>query len=453
MSQPPRQPPHMPGPPPGDSGHTGMSHLFRRLARSQDAALGAAKGRPLKLTDSRPGLLATIQDRRRRDRRTMVLASFGTAVATAIFLVAVNAPVHFQLDMFGARSGAPADVGQPLLADAQSDLPLRFADGSTVTFLAGSAGRLQRLTGSGAEVVIERGRLEAHVVHAATTLWLVHAGPFKVRVTGTRFEVGWSAARFDVAVYEGSVMVEGAVLGAGVSLRAGQRLTIEAGVVRTLALSQAPRSSLSDAEPGKPAPTPAPPSPDSPLIGTEPPSAATPPEASGESAARMPAAESWRDADWLLAAERGDYREAMATAKNLGWGGLCHRLDARRLLILGDVARYAGMPTEARRAFAALVARFPTDPRAADGMFSLGRLAFEAGHVDRAAHWFKRYVDDWPNGPLADQAAGRLVECAVRSEDPDTAESAARAYLDRAPNGPHAGLARQVLEKSAAPQP
>ena len=38
-----------------------------------------------------------------------------------------------------------------------------------------------------AELEIERGRLEAHVVHAASTVWLVHAGPYRVRVTGTRF--------------------------------------------------------------------------------------------------------------------------------------------------------------------------------------------------------------------------------------------------------------------------
>ena len=112
------------------------------------------------------------------------------------------------------------------------------------------------------------------------------------------------------------------------------------------------------------------------------------------------------DSDWLALAKHGAYAEAFTAARRAGWSRLCHRLDAHRLLTLGDVARYAGARVRAREAFEALVRRFPRDPLAADAIFSLGRLAFESEQSDRAARWFRRYVDDWPHGPLADQAVG-----------------------------------------------
>jgi len=157
------------------------------------------------------------------------------------------------------------------------------------------------------------------------------------------------------------------------------------------------------------------------------------------------------DNDWLALAKHGAYAEAFSAAKRAGWSRLCHRLDAHRLLTLGDVARYAGARVRAREAFEALVRRFPRNPLAADAVFSLGRLAFESEQSDRAARWFRRYVDDWPQGPLADQAVGRLVECAIHMHDAEAARGAARAYLARAPRGPHAQLARLILRDGVGP--
>ncbi|MEP6653040.1 MAG: tetratricopeptide repeat protein [Myxococcales bacterium] len=323
---------------------------------------------------------------------------------------------------------------QAFVADARSDLPLRFTDGSMVIFRAGSAGRMQRLTSSGAEIVLERGWLEAHVVHADTTLWLVHAGPFRVRVTGTRFAMTWAAASFELDLYEGAVVIDGSVLGAGVPLRAGQRLKVASGVVL-----------IEPMEPGAAAPGDA--------TGRRFEGKDNAPPESGESGSQSDQSSqsdqnsqsSQNNSDWWRLAERGKYLDAFAAAKRAGWNALCHRVDARRLLTLGDVARYSGAQVEARQAFEAAVTRFPDHPLAADAVFSLGRLAFESNRPGEASRWFRRYVADWPDAPLADQAVGRLVECAVRAEDRPAAQAAARRYLTRAPRGPHATLAREVL--------
>jgi hypothetical protein len=318
-----------------------------------------------------------------------------------------------------------------------------------------------------------------------------------VRVTGTRFAVVWLAARLDVSLFEGSVVIDGAVLGAGVPLHAGQRLSVDRGLVRTDPLAADEAAGATSAGVVVPAPAApqaagtaamapqGPPAAAAPAAGTavaDPSTIASHPgavsshpgavsshpgavsshpgavsshplDASPVAADSEPAPSRTRavDSDWLTLAKHGAYAEAFSAAKRAGWSRLCHRLDAHRLLTLGDVARYAGVRGRAREAFEVLVRRFPRDPLAADAVFSLGRLAFESEQSDRAARWFRRYVDDWPHGPLADQAVGRLVECAIHMHDTEAARGAARAYLARAPRGPHAQLARQILRDGVGP--
>jgi TolA-binding protein len=364
------------------------------------------------------------------------------AVAAVLAMVVHRGPSPVQV----GRGGLPGETGRLLVADARTDLPLQFADGSHLTFRSGSTGRMQRLGGDGAEVFLEKGRLEAHVIHAAATLWLVHAGPYRVRVTGTRFSVSWSSARLDVALFEGAVVIDGAVLGAGVPLRAGQRLIVDRGVVRTELLDATELPVATSAAAMAPPPAAAAPPAGAPVEPLAP--AATSAHGAAPTGDAVTAkSRAGDDADWLTLAKQGAYVEAFSSAKRAGWTRLCRHLDAHRLLTLGDVARYAGARARARQAFEALVSRFPRDPLAADAVFSLGRLAFESDQSDRAARWFRRYVEDWPHGPLADQAVGRLVECAIHMHDIEAARAAARAYLARAPAGPHARLAHQILRE------
>lgn len=489
-------------PPPTGSPQQPLDALWQRLAEAQDAALLA--GRSVSGVDPVPAVRGLAARRFVRRRRAGVLVLAMGAMAAGIALYAHKAPLRVQL----GRGGQPGMQGDALVADARSDLPLLFSDGSTVTFRAGAVGRMQRLTAAGAELEIARGRLEAHVVHAASTVWLVHAGPYRVRVTGTRFVVDWVSPRLNVAVYQGSVVVDGGALGAGVPLRAGQQLTVRDGVVRVEAVPAGQVSTVGqEHEQGQGqeddshgagrmvamAPRPAFPGVDTEQAGagtdrTEPLIAADgdqapegevsngspPPEKSVGPAARTGAAQSdandarlsptrraarpgnarvgdatttARDLDWLPLAERREYTEALGIARRVGWSGLCARLDARRLLMLGDVARYAGAPQEARAAFKALVHRFPESRLTGDAVFSLGRLTFEADHPREAAAWFRLYVRRWPSGPLADQATGRLMECAVRMGDDATARATARDYLGRAPRGPHAPLANEILDQ------
>ena len=492
------------------SGATGGSldgELWKRLAAAQETALVAEASAAIPERAVRDGrsLTARFQLGRPRPRlRAWPLAFGGAAVALAIvFAVARKPTLRVRVgDEAREISTAQGQRSPSLVADPRNDLPLRFSDGSTVSFRAGSSGRMLRLEAAGAEMVLEHGSLQAHVIHADKTAWVLHAGPYRVRVTGTRFGLSWQSEKLDLALYEGSVIVDGGVLESGVPVTAGHRLTVGSGIVlikplgdptgnraamaghpstleassagtrgdsvlafseaqgragpeRTGARSGVRAGELSDADRAldddlasvdsspDDGPATAPGS-----GGVRSPRAAGPRRPSQGRASHRKLAMSAGAADddrWVMLAERGAYPEALAAAKRIGWSKLCRRLDAHRLLTLADVARYSDARGAARQAFEALVRRLPDDRLAADAVFSLGRLAFEAGRPPEASRWFRRYVADWPKGPLAEQAAGRLVETAIRMEDSEGARNAARAYLARAPHGAQAGLARGVL--------
>jgi len=416
--------------------------LWRRLAQDQDASrwpverqlreVGRAVASRLSVLE-RGGAGASVSVREgastfRRGQLLMLGGGVAVVVVAMVWLAAALASRSSSglVARRHVRTTTPVSEGAHqassggFVVDARGDLPLQFGDGSTVTFGSGSTGRLQRLDGTRAEIVLERGWLDAHVIHADTTVWLLHAGPYCVHVTGTRFTMKWTAQNLEVDLFEGAVVIDGSILGAGLPLKAGNRLKITSGSVLI--------------EP----------------IGVEP-SMVT--RGNSEQARGQGQRQGQRQAQgqaqggdrWMALAERGAYREALAAATQLGWNHLCHHLDARRLLTLGDVARYSDAAPRARQAFQFLVTRFPRDRLAADAVFSLGRLAFESHHPDEASRWFRRYLTDWPSAPLADQAAGRVLECAIRSDDQRAAEEAARSYLARVPGGPHALLARQVL--------
>src|SRR5262245_22886355 len=114
--------------------------LWRRLADAQDAAL---RTEPLPVVAPPPwarGAAARILGQRLSRWRLGFAAMVLGGAAAAIWL-AQPGPLRFTMASTGKR-GAP---GRALVADARSDLRLLFSDGSTVTFRAGAAGRVEKL--------------------------------------------------------------------------------------------------------------------------------------------------------------------------------------------------------------------------------------------------------------------------------------------------------------------
>ena len=310
---------------------------------------------------------------------------------------------------------------------------LRFSDGSSVVAAPHTTTRVMQVTPDGAHLTLERGHIDAHVVHRDASRWQVAAGPFVVHVTGTRFRVTWDpqTEKLAVKVSEGKVEVTGDGLPKH-ELTAGSVLELSASAEAGV------QSAFSHDEPRAAAAT-----------------------APAEPSADSPVADSARDEDELLrarkAAERkpdfrelstaGRYREALAAVEQQGFAASCESLGARDLLTLGSTARLAGRTDRAREAYLAARRRFPNSAEAGISAFSLGRLASDAGHASDAVGWFKRYLTEQPGGPLAREAAGRLIELWRQTGDASRAREAAESYLKQYPTGPHAALAQSLLAK------
>lgn len=126
--------------------------LWRELAAAQDDALAKSPASAA-LGEVLAARVRTPEERRRSGNqrairpRWRIPFALGATAALAVVLVLVipGRALRFRLGPEGQR-GAP---GRTLVADARSDLPLRFSDGSQVTFRAGAVGRVERLTDSG----------------------------------------------------------------------------------------------------------------------------------------------------------------------------------------------------------------------------------------------------------------------------------------------------------------
>jgi len=352
------------------------------------------------------------------------LAAACVAIAAALFFWATpgsrQEPLRFWIE---ERTG---HVDEWVTA-RDTEQSLRFSDGSSVVAGPHTTTRVMQVTPDGAHLTLERGRIDAHVVHRDASRWQVAAGPFVVHVTGTRFRVYWDpqTEKLAVKVSEGKVEVTG-------DGRPKHELT--AGSVLELSANAATgvRSAL---------------------VSDEPKAAGTP--------SAEPSAESARDEDELIrphkAAERkrdfrelstaGHYREALAAVEQQGFAASCESLGARDLLTLGSTARLAGRADRAREAYLAARRRFPNSAEAGISAFSLGRLASDAGRASDATGWFKRYLTEQPGGPLAREAAGRMIELLRQTGDQARAREAADSYLKRYPTGPHAALAQSLLAK------
>jgi len=418
-----------------------LSELLAHVAAEQDALASqpipslADKAMRAAWDDLLPPLLpVTMGSARPRRRWFQVVglsAAFGFASVAVLLLVLRSGKPILKASV--GQNPVPVTVGASLVASQDAALPLQFSDGSQITFRPSARANVAKVTKAGADLVLESGDILAQIQHLPGAAWQVTAGPFRVVVTGTRFLTSYlpEEKALTVRLYEGSVIVHGPALGNGMALVAGQMLEVRAGkpvIVRQLAEEAAMSVEVPQAVA---------PSPPVPPAGVEP---------TVELVERTVATDPReKNSEWIGLAERGRYEAAFTAAERLGYSDLCKHLPARRLLSLGDVARFAGETQRTREAYEAIVRRFPKDRYASDALFGLGRLASEGGKAAEAATWFERYLVAWPNDSLAEQATGRLLELYPTLGDSESAARIAEQYLERYPSGMRKALAKRIL--------
>ncbi|WP_437757417.1 FecR domain-containing protein [Sorangium sp. So ce1389] len=314
---------------------------------------------------------------------------------------------------------------------------ITFSDRTRIRAAAGARLRIDETENeSGARISIERGRVEAEITHTGHSDWRFVAGPFVVRVTGTRFELLWDAdrERLEVILHEGSVEVEGYAGSGAVSVRAGQRFVGDA-LARTLLVSDTTAHG----------PEPAPPAAQGQAaeVAPAPPEAAASPEpSSSEDPAPLVAPPSNKPS-WTKLVSQGEFRRVVQEAEARGTQNCLASCDAADLNALADAARYVGQNELAEQALLALRARYAkaAGSRAA---FLLGRLHESRGAAARARTWYETALREAPSGAFAAEALAGKMRAVQILEGPAATRAVAQEYLRLYPRGVHAKTARQL---------
>lgn len=420
------------------------------------------------------------------------------AASLVLFLTwpRTEAPVAYRVDE-GSES---REVDRVIGAPEDRDLPIQFTDGASVRLTPGTRARIARLSPRGATLRLESGQALVSVRHRESTRWSVQAGPFLVRVTGTRFRVDWDPHKklFGVEVFEGEVRVSGpdapdrivrggadvrvalepepppeapspaprppSERSGGQDRRAADTIAPETPPARDPApRSRTPRapttreSALHEPTPRAPAPAleldlpPKQPDAEPDASGASPPTQTPEPEPEPEpQTTKAPERqtdppEQVRKPAWIELFERNQHARALTELEPQEIEQALWQADANDLIELGAAARRIN-DRRAGYVYSVVRSRFPGSENAADAAFMLARMHFHSAAPQMAATWFETYLRERPRGRFAREAAGRLIEAYQQAADQDRARAAAERYLERYPKGPHAELASSVLE-------
>jgi transmembrane sensor len=435
---------------------TRFDDLGRHLAREQDALRARSNVR----AEVRARLDALELPEVQRRSWLLWLGAPAAASCVAAALVLLLWPGARGPQALEVRIGEEARLGSAgtwVEAPEAAAVAMRFSDGTRVDVAPESRARIAELSPNGAHLLLENGLVQVHVKHRAQAAWRISAGPFAVKVTGTRFDVRWNPEQdaFELDLREGHVEISGCVFGQSYELNAGQRAiaSCRQGRLRVGSHAELAAQAAHEAEPAPAAPAPAvvaaPAAPPPPAANPSPATQAKP--AAGRPAAAhsrsSPAARTpLRASDgWRALAKAGRYADALAAAHSSGFAAECRRADPADLILLSDLARYGRDYDDAAAALRLLRQRFAGSRQAAQAAFALGKLEFDQdGSYAEAAGWFRTYLRERPGGALAREASGRLLEATVRSGDNAAARELAAQYLRDFPNGPHAALANSL---------
>ena len=391
-----------------------------------------------------------------------VVAAAGLVLALGGWLARRPRPLTYVV------TGGEVEANGYVACAGEAPTELRFSDGTRVRLERGTRMSVAAPGPRGARLRVEDGQAHFEVIHRPGADWSVEAGPYRVQVTGTVFDVRWSAGdEAVIALRVGSVRVTGPHLAAPVTLAPGQRLVarlasadvrLEAGPLDEVASAPPAPVALALAAPPVANPSAsitAAPSNPAPAAEREPPPTApqgealTRPRAAPRASGRAASGprETLAPDGWARRVANGESAAVLSEARAHVFDDVIGdvNVDARSLAALADAARYDGQPALSQRALTELRRRFPDSAEARTAAFQLGRMADDAGDARGALAWYRRYADEAPRGPYAAEAFGRELLDIERLSGRAAAAPAARAYLARFPDGTYLLQARAML--------
>jgi ferric-dicitrate binding protein FerR (iron transport regulator) len=363
-----------------------------------------------------PSAFASMRPRRMRQWLIPIAAALVTVVIGLFVMNRRPTPITFRVD-----GGGPPLTAGFVRSAADAEATIDFTDGSSIVLARGASGRVNEVSTRGARFSVEQGHISVHVAkREGGADYVVEAGPYRVKVTGTRFMVDWDPARQHMllAVTEGAVVVTGPTAEEGITVRVGDSIDI------------GPReSAVAPSSPQQLRPAPSP-------------SASSVAVAPIESASDHPKEDLAPKLSWSARIAKGDFAGVLADAEARGIEATLSSGSIDDLMALADAARYGGKSGVAMQVLEAVRKRFPGSQPASTAAFLLARAAEDSGNSGRAISLYDATMSE--GGAFAAEALGRKMLLVQRSSGDAAAAPIAREYLHAYPKGPYAGAAKAI---------
>lgn len=315
------------------------------------------------------------------------------------------------------RQAGTSSFQNAALSTAGDALALDLEDGSHIELAAYTRVEVAERTSNAVELRLDQGRVVCDVVPNTARRFVVTSAGVEVRVIGTRFsvELAQDATHVSVGVQRGAVEVRGPNGEAPRRVTAGEQLTV--------------------------------------AVRAEPPREAPAPVESVEAAELervVPAVRPRPSAAAKVApAPEGSSSDEAARAPGL------ENSSARELLDQANSARRAGDVAHAAAAYELLLAKYPTDGRAALAAFELGRLRMDRlGNLPGAVSALRQAMALSRDAGFREDAMARLVRAYDRMGATERCREARAEYLKSYPSGVHtASVSARCGGKASATEP
>ncbi len=382
------------------------------------------------------GVRDRMDRRQEQSRRKLHFAFAGACLATMIPLafLALRTPRGerpLQVSFTGARLGDHGQITRT--ANLLDTSLLHFSDGTEVELRTDASANLVDVTARGATLALERGAAQFRVMPLPGARWAVAAGPFRVDVKGTIFDLEWAPkpGTLRLQLHRGSVAVTGPLSTEPILLHDQRELLIDL-----------PRREIRilDQREGAPEPTPEPAAEakTAPQRPAEVPLPATTIRETSKDHGRR------SEPSWQALFAAGKLDLILSEAEDAGFDVSLERRSNEDLAALADAARYRGRAGLARRTLLTQRERFPHSLRAVEAAFLLGRLDESSAGAPQALAWYERYLGEAPRGRYAAEALGRKMLVVQQLRGTEEARPLAEEYVRRYPDGAYAELAHKL---------
>jgi hypothetical protein len=427
----------MPKSTPNDAALTKLAELAHQAASLQVSAEVHAQGRSRFMASA--SSLRVVPSDMRATKKWAV----GVLAAAAAFAIAWWSSMRMRPISYEITGGSGFESGY-VSAPPDHSMGIRFSDGSAIDAQAETRLRVESSRRNGARILIERGTVQAQIHHAKSSSWQFVAGPFEVRVVGTRFTLVWEPSKeeVDLALQDGVVEVKSPLGQGPFVVRKGQRF--HASLLTHLVQLQDTSNATDTATSLRAAPEPPPAATDktktaSPITSSE--ESRTALISNSGTASRSNAS---RSESWSVAVSHGRFQAVVDAAQAQGVDGCCSTCSLDDLRALADAARYTGRSDLAEQSLLAIRRRAVAGSRHAAAAFLLGRLSESRGQTSSANTWYDTYLSESPTGEFAADSLAGKMRATARMNGTAAARPLAMQYLQRYPNGAQADKARQI---------